>query len=83
MVHCPVFGTFLPADAFYQSAQNQSDETEQVVTKDKLAKLESTTACFAPSVQLIENLKLSFNEDGICNLNPYLSYVSTYTHLIL
>jgi len=54
-----VFGTFLPSSTFIKLNNVIPEEGEVpagTITKDNLAKLENTAVCWAPNVQLLENL---------------------------
>lgn len=59
LVQCPVFGTFLPSSTFIKLNNVIPEEGEVpagTITKDNLAKLENMAVCWAPNVQLLENL---------------------------
>ena len=49
------------------------------ITKDNLARLENTAVCWAPNMQLLENLELFYKDDGVQNLNPYHHLVTSLT----
>jgi hypothetical protein len=54
-----VFGTFLPSSTFIKLNNVIPEEGEVpagTITKDNLAKLENMAVCWAPNVQLLENL---------------------------
>ncbi len=75
-VVCPVFGTFVPAASYIQAQTHPggADDESQVsgaLTLENLTKLESTSVCYAPCIQMLENLNLIYKDDGVANLNPY------------
>lgn len=82
-VLCPVFGTFIPGATYQQAmlAIVDNDSTvhgdTQKMTRENLEKLESTNVCYAPARELLENLGLSFKDDGVANIDPYQSMIQS------
>ena len=64
VVECPLIGTFIPAKVLKQSQLNPEDAYEDDSKHDD-------KIYYIPNVDFMENLKLIYNEDNVCNLNPY------------